>query len=84
MKLDRNKQVGGSHYCKHKIQPWDIVEEYGLDFWEGNALKYLLRRKLGTPREMDLRKALHYIEKCLERAALVDEGGSAPQKGREP
>ena len=62
-------QVGGSHYKGHGIEPWDIIEAWGLNFWEGNALKYLLRRgKPGTSRAEDLQKAIHYLEKCLERA----------------
>ena len=62
------KQVGGSHYKKNKIQPWDIIDEYELDFYEGNALKYLLRDKSETDagkRKEDLEKAIHYIEKKL-------------------
>lgn len=63
MTLDRTKQVGGDHYARHAIQPWDIIDAYGLDFYEGNALKYLLRRK-GNRLE-DLRKCMHYLEKCV-------------------
>lgn len=59
-----DRQVGGSHYKKHSIQPWDIIDEYGLGFYEGNVLKYLLRDK-GNKRE-DLEKAAHYLEKVLE------------------
>ena len=62
------KQVGGLHYKKHAIQPWDIIDEYELDFYEGNALKYLLRDKSETDvgkRREDLEKAIHYIEKKL-------------------
>ena len=57
------RQVGGRHYVDHAIQPWDIIDEYGLDYYEGNALKYLLRRK--TDRIEDLEKAIHYIEKRI-------------------
>jgi len=64
----RKKQVGGDHYSKHAIQPWDIIEEYGLDYWEGNALKYLLRRK--GPRVQDLAKAIHYLEHSLSREKI--------------
>ena len=63
-----DKQVGGDHYKKQTIQPWDIIDEYELDFYEGNALKYLLRDKSGTignTRKEDLEKAKHYIEKKL-------------------
>jgi len=63
--LARNRQVGGDHYKKHKIQPWDVIDEYGLDFFEGNALKYLLREK--GDRIEDLEKAAHYIEAKIAR-----------------
>lgn len=46
----RRYQVSDDHYSKHTIQPFDIVREYGLCFFAGNALKYLLRRKPGVPR----------------------------------
>jgi hypothetical protein len=62
---DRKKQVGGSHYKDHKIQPWDIILEYGLDFWEGNALKYLLRSK--SNRLEDLKKARHYLDEVIRQ-----------------
>lgn len=63
--VPRTKQVGGDHYSRHTIQPFDIIDEYDLDFYEGNALKYLLRRK--DNRIQDLEKAKHYIEKCIEK-----------------
>ena len=59
-----SRQVGGSHYLQHVIQPWDIVDEYMLNYYEGNALKYLLRTK--NNRREDLQKAIHYIEKEME------------------
>ena len=57
------KQVGGTHYKKYKFQVWDIVDEYELDYYEGNALKYLLRKK--NNRIEDLEKCIHYIEKRI-------------------
>ena len=42
---DKKQQVGGDHYSKHSIQPFDIIDEYNLDYYEGAALKYLLRHK---------------------------------------
>ena len=58
------KQIGGTHYNKHKIQPWNIIDEYGLDYYRGNAIKYLLRNKMDTYE--DIEKAIHYLEKWLE------------------
>lgn len=58
-----NTQIGGDHYLKHKIQPWDIIDEYKLNFYEGNVLKYLLRDK-GNRLE-DLEKCRHYLDKTI-------------------
>lgn len=60
----RSEQVGGDHYAKHKIQPWDIWEEYGLNAFEGAVLKYLLRRK--GDRLEDLKKARHTLDRLIE------------------
>lgn len=60
----KRKQIGGDHYAKHTIQPWDIIREYELDFFEGSCLKYLLRRK--DNRLEDLQKAAHYLEECIK------------------
>ena len=59
-------QVGGKHYLQLAVTPWDVIEANGMDYWEGNALKYLMRwrRKNGT---QDLRKCIHYLEKLIER-----------------
>ena len=58
-------QVGGSHYKKYSIQPWDIIDCYNLNFYEGNVLKYLLRYRDKNGVE-DLKKAKHYLEKLIE------------------
>lgn len=59
------KQVGGEHYAKHTIQPWDIIKEYNLGFFEGNVIKYILRAPDKNGIE-DLEKALHYLEEFLK------------------
>lgn len=58
---DRTTQVGGDHYSKRKIQPIDIIREYKMDFFEGNALKYLLRYK-DKGGVQDLDKCKDYID----------------------
>jgi|PlaIllAssembly_1097288.scaffolds.fasta_scaffold2039781_1 hypothetical protein len=62
----RNEQVGGDHYTKHKVQPWDVIDEYQLNFWLGNVIKYILRHQDKNGIE-DLRKALHYLQHEIER-----------------
>jgi hypothetical protein len=61
----KSRQVGGDHYKQHDLQPWDIIEVFDLDFWEGNCLKYLLRKK--DNRLQDLQKARHYLDYLIER-----------------
>lgn len=60
------KQVGGDHYKRRKITPWEIIDVYDLDFYAGNALKYLLRAKDKNGVE-DLKKAQHYVEKLISK-----------------
>lgn len=68
------KQVGGSHYKDHgTMQPWCIIEHYKLNYWEGSALKYILRSKDPKKRSEDLRKAAH----CLEYIAAMLEKNHA-------
>ena len=59
-----SKQVGGSHYQK-KIQPWDIIAEWNLDYWRGNVIKYVLRAPEKNGVE-DIKKAIHYLEYIVE------------------
>ena len=59
-----DKQIGGDHYAKHKIQPWDIIDEYGLNYYEGNIIKYVLRHRDKNGLQ-DLQKASHYLEKLI-------------------
>jgi hypothetical protein len=66
----RSRQVGGAHYAKHSIQPWDAMEQWMSNeefagFLRGNAIKYLARCKDKGGVE-DVKKAQHYIEKLLE------------------
>jgi hypothetical protein len=60
-------QIGGNHYAKHSIQPWDYITQNGLGYLEGNIVKYISRwrDKGGID---DLRKVIHYTEKLIEIA----------------
>ena len=61
-----DKQVGGSHYKKMKIQPSKFVIENELLFPEGNVIKYICRHRYKNGKE-DLEKAVHFIEMIIER-----------------
>ena len=60
------KQVGGKHYSKMKIQPAEFINENNLPFAEGNAIKYICRHK-SKGKEKDIDKAIHYLEMTKER-----------------
>jgi hypothetical protein len=72
----RDTQVGGDHYAKHKIQHWDIVEEYGLNYFEGAVVKYMLRHRDKNGVE-DLKKARHTLDRLIE----IEEARSAERAG---
>lgn len=68
----RDYNVGGSDYSKHKIQPWDIWLEYGLNPWDADIVKRVLRDKEGESRKLDYEKIIHI---CKERIRQIDNQG---------
>ena len=63
-------QVGGEHYRKKELQPWDVMQawfsrEEFTGFLRGNCLKYIARYQDKGGVE-DLRKARHYLDKLIE------------------
>jgi hypothetical protein len=59
-------QVGGDHYNRFEIQPWDAIQDWRLDYFSGSAVAYLARYQYKNQRMKDLEKALHYIQKLIE------------------
>ena len=49
------------------MQPFDVIDAFGLDFYEGNIVKYIVRwrKKDGVN---DLYKARRYVDALIERA----------------
>lgn len=68
--MSDQKQIGGDHYEQMPIMPFAIIDAFGLDFYGGNALKYLLRagRKPGADVVEELKKARHYLDEMITRA----------------
>jgi hypothetical protein len=63
----RDRQVGGDHYSKRKVQVWDVIEEYALDYFQGAVIKYVLRAQDKGRALEDYRKARHFLDKVIER-----------------
>jgi hypothetical protein len=66
-----DRQVGGDHYKKMGIEPWDVMqlvltEEEFVGYLKGNIIKYAIRdgKKIGA--EKDGEKALHHKQKLSE------------------
>jgi|TARA_R110002153_G_scaffold232872_1_gene386192 hypothetical protein len=60
------KQIGGSHYKEHKIQPYEFIQANSLDYLQGVVIKYIVRYKDKNGIE-DLDKIIHYCELEKER-----------------
>jgi hypothetical protein len=64
----KDRQEGGNHYKKYKIQPYDFIMENGLSYLQGNVIKYILRYKDKHPDStIDLEKVIHYCQLEIER-----------------
>lgn len=58
-------QEGGDHYKKCGIQPIEYIHANGLDYFQGNVVKYVTRHKDKNGKE-DIKKAIHYLNLILE------------------
>ena len=62
------EQVGGDHYSKLAIQPVTYINANGLNYLQGNVIKYVTRYKDKNGLQ-DLEKAKHYVEMLIELEA---------------
>lgn len=63
-------QVGGAHYLDKDVQPWHAMESWMTEeqykgFMLGNVIKYIARFQ-DKGGKIDLEKAKHYLDKCIE------------------
>lgn len=61
--------IGKSDYSRHVIQPWNIWLEYGLNPWDADIVKRVLRTKDGEDRKLDYEKIIHV---CKERIRQIE------------
>jgi len=59
-----------SHYCQHKTTTAQLIEDWKLDFFLGNSVKYIERYQ-GKAGVQDLKKAKKYLEMKIE---LMEKG----------
>ncbi len=65
-------QEGGSHYHQGTIQPIEYIHANELNFFEGNAIKYVTRNRRKKSAVEDLKKAIHYIQLQLKLMHGID------------
>jgi hypothetical protein len=58
-------KINPSYYRK-KIEVSDFIDEYDLDYFEGNVIKYVVRHKAKNGLE-DLQKAKWYLERLIKK-----------------
>jgi hypothetical protein len=52
-----------AHYSKGKFTPWEVIDDWKLGYYDGNAMKYVCRHKhKGKPVE-DIQKAIDCLIK---------------------
>ena len=63
-----------NHYANGRIEVIDFIEDKGLGFHLGNAVKYISRagRKDADKTVEDLRKAVWYINRQIQRLECVE------------
>ena len=64
----KNDPINPNYYNDSKITPFDVIDDWKLDFYLGSAMKYIKRagKKDGNSRMQDLLKIKRYIEKEIE------------------
>ncbi len=55
-----------SHYKGKKLEVIDVISDFELNFFLGNAIKYILRAGKKGEKTEDLKKALWYIQREIE------------------
>lgn len=59
--MNNSQEVGGNHYERFKIEPVHLMVIYSLNWFQGEALKYVSRHWF-KGKEQDLDKAYHIME----------------------
>lgn len=68
MSTANKRQIGGAHYkkaSKSGQEHWDVVDDFNLDYFQGQITKYVMRWK-DKNGMADLEKALHTLQKYIE------------------
>jgi len=65
--MSKEKVNHPSHYNQGKIEVIDAIEDWDLNFCEGNVIKYVARHRHKAEPLEDLKKAKWYLERLIDR-----------------
>lgn len=70
-----------AHYTDGSIEVIDYIEDKQLGYHLGNAIKYISRagKKDPTKKAEDLRKAVWYLERYIEKLESEEQGAPDPK-----
>lgn len=66
--MAESNEIRPDYYGKDDpYEPWKIIRAKKMGFFQGNALKYLMRagKKEGASKEKDIQKAITYLQDWL-------------------
>lgn len=71
-----NEVIVPSYYNKASMSVCDIIDEYDLNFYKGNIIKYVLRsgKKSKDTEIQDLQKAIQYCNIEINRLKKLNNG----------
>ena len=55
------------HYSANGIEAIDVIDAYNLNFYLGNAIKYILRSERKGNKKIDLEKAVWYLNREIDK-----------------
>ena len=62
-----------NYYTRGSIEVWDFVRDQDLNYFLGNAIKYICRAGYKESKAVDLQKAIHYLENELHNTLHCTE-----------
>ena len=83
MKSVRDYNVGKSDYAKRKIQPWDVILAYNLNYWDSDIIKRVLCTKEGESRRLDYEKIIHICSERIRQIDTAEPGYQGEQEDRD-
>ncbi len=76
--IDHPAHYGGANNTYEAIK---VIEAWGLGFCLGNTIKYICRAGKKDPKLSDLRKALWYLNREIERLSSTTDTSNSSSTG---